>query len=111
MLAGEMSGIDFVNKIKETDEAVAIVYLTSSSCPQKLAEAKESSPNGFVKKPFDEKQLRVTIEFSLHKFKEDQNIGLKKDKKIKRGIAQIQDLNDTTQYLATATLRERELKN
>jgi serine phosphatase RsbU (regulator of sigma subunit) len=111
MLAGEMSGIDFVNKIKETDEAVAIVYLTSSSDPKTLAEAKKSSPNGFVKKPFDEKQLEITIEFTLHKFKEDQNKGLKKDKKIKRGIAQIKDLNDTTQHLATATLRERELKN
>jgi serine phosphatase RsbU (regulator of sigma subunit) len=111
MLAGEKSGIDFVNNIKKTDEAVAIVYLTSSSDPQTLAEAKKTSPSGLVKKPFDEKQLQVTIEFSLHKFKEDQNKGLKKDKKIKRWVAQIQDLNDTTKHLATATLRERELKN
>jgi len=105
-----MSSIDFVRKIKNKNDDVVILYLCSNTDPQSLEEVKDTYPNGFIYYPVDKNQLKLTIDFSLHKFKEEHKKKLKKERTIRRGQQQIDELNETTQHLATATLRERDLK-
>jgi two-component system, response regulator PdtaR len=42
-----------------------VVYLTSHSDGQTLERAKETKPNGFILKPFEDNDLRVVIELAL----------------------------------------------
>ena len=74
-LKGEMDGIEAAARItKQLD--VPIIYCTAYSNEATLARAKITAPYGYVLKPFDNRELEINIEISLHKHQMEQEIKL-----------------------------------
>jgi CheY-like chemotaxis protein len=64
-LGGEMDGID-VGEFLSKQTRIPFIYLTSHADGLTLLRAKIWSPEGYIKKPVDEEQLRISIEMALH---------------------------------------------
>ncbi len=64
IVLGPEDGIAFAHRLRE--RGVAFVYVTAHTDPETLSRAKESHPLGYVVKPFDDRQLRSSIELALH---------------------------------------------
>ncbi|MFK7951946.1 MAG: LytR/AlgR family response regulator transcription factor [Ekhidna sp.] len=65
-LAGEMSGIDLA-EIINLKHQIPFIYLTSYYDDATLEKVKSTSPAGYILKPFDENDLKVSIELALNK--------------------------------------------
>ena len=65
MLKGDMNGIQVTKSIE--DLFIPVVYLTSYSDEKTLKRARETSPYGYIIKPYNEDELKTTIEMALHK--------------------------------------------
>ena len=65
-LRGALDGIETA-QLMRSEHAVPIVYLTSHSDDATLARAKETQPYGYLLKPFEDRELRTSIEVALHK--------------------------------------------
>ena len=70
MLKGSLDGITVSKSIEELN--IPIVYLTSYSDDKTLERAGETSPYGFIIKPFNQDELKTTIEMALHKHQKNQ---------------------------------------
>ncbi len=65
-LKGDMTGIDVAEALrKEMD--VPIIYLTANADEATVERAKHTEPHGYIIKPFQEVNLRTTIEMAVHK--------------------------------------------
>ncbi len=64
-LRGQRDGIDAGGEIRSRFGR-PIIYLTSQSDDATLARAKETSPHGYILKPFNERELRIAVEVALH---------------------------------------------
>ena len=64
-LAGEMDGIEAAARIRQQLH-LPVVFLTAHSDEATLSRARESAPLGFLLKPFNERELRTTIEIAIH---------------------------------------------
>ncbi len=65
-IQGDMDGIETAKMIKKGFN-IPVVYVTSHSDGPTLERARETRPDGFIVKPFDDKDLRVAIELALKK--------------------------------------------
>lgn len=65
-LKGEMDGVETAGVLHDR-LGIPVVYLTSYSDSATLARAKRTGPYGYLLKPFDERDLRTTVEVALHK--------------------------------------------
>lgn len=65
-IKGEIDGIETTKRIKKIFN-VPVIYVTSHSDGATLERAKETKPDGFIIKPFDDNDLRVAIELALRK--------------------------------------------
>jgi CheY-like chemotaxis protein len=65
-LRGPLDGIQAAAKIHAMVD-VPVVYVTAYSDEATLTRARETEPFDYVLKPFDEKELRTTIEMSLYR--------------------------------------------
>ncbi|MCU0537667.1 MAG: EAL domain-containing protein [Hydrococcus sp. Prado102] len=65
-LIGEMDGIAAAQIISEQFD-IPVVYMTAHSDEATLARAKLTVPFGYVIKPFEEREIRTTIEIALYK--------------------------------------------
>jgi len=63
-LAGRLDGIATAAALRKRCDA-AVVYVTSHSDPATVARAGETSPDGYVVKPFTERELKEAIEAAL----------------------------------------------
>jgi len=63
-LAGGRTGIEAAGVIRETSR-IPVVFLTAYADDSSLALAKEVSPYGYIVKPFDDQDLKTTIEIAL----------------------------------------------
>lgn len=72
-IIGEMDGIATATKILQQLD-IPVVYLTAHADEDTLAKAKRTSPYGYIIKPFDERELRTTIEIALYKHKQEQKL-------------------------------------
>ncbi|WP_052309896.1 response regulator [Methanocella arvoryzae] len=72
-LKGNIDGISAAEEIRKTQDT-PIIYLTANSDITTLQRAKITGPFGYVLKPFDERELRVTIEMALYKHRMDRDL-------------------------------------
>ena len=66
-LIGEMDGIETATAILQQFD-IPVVYLTAHADEDTLARVKQTSPYGYIVKPFDERKLHTTIEIALCKY-------------------------------------------
>lgn len=66
MLRGGMDGVEAARRIREATGA-PVVYLTAYADESTLLRAKVAEPLGYLLKPFEERELRTTIETALYK--------------------------------------------
>ncbi|MGZ3769515.1 MAG: hybrid sensor histidine kinase/response regulator [Bdellovibrio sp.] len=78
-IKGDQDGIETASKIKKA-LSVPVVFLTAFSDNRTLERAKESKPHGYLTKPFDEKDLYITVEMVLNKSKLEHELELEKQK-------------------------------
>jgi DNA-binding NarL/FixJ family response regulator len=64
IVLGAEDGISLAGQLQE--RSIPFVYVTAHTDPETLTRAKQSGPLGYVVKPFDDRQLRSTIELALH---------------------------------------------
>ena len=65
-LQGEMDGIAAVERIQKQLD-IPIIYLTAYADEPTLERAKKTKPYGYIPKPFQEIELKTTIEMALYK--------------------------------------------
>ena len=65
-IRGEADGIDAALRLRH-ELGVAVVFLTAFADAGALERAKQAAPHGYILKPFDERDLRTTIEIALHR--------------------------------------------
>ncbi|MGH7930174.1 MAG: response regulator, partial [Candidatus Binatia bacterium] len=65
-LKGRMDGIEAAEEIRAKDD-IPIVYLTAYADEPTLQRAKITEPYGYVLKPFQTRDLQITIEMALYK--------------------------------------------
>jgi len=68
MLSGETTGVAAAD-IFYSQLNIPVVYLTAFADETTLQRAKETKPFGYLLKPFEERELKSTIEIALYKFK------------------------------------------
>ena len=59
-------GITIADELKKKFD-LSVIYLTARSDSDALSRAKTTHPNGYLVKPFDDKDLRVAIELAIKK--------------------------------------------
>lgn len=109
-LEGAVDGVQLVAELKTKTDA-PIFYVTSETREEVIDAAKKTLPAGFVAKPFDLEQLKVTIEVAIEYHELTRT---KINQLVERGNMaeiQIKELEETNSHLISATWRERELKS
>ena len=65
-LRGTMDGIETASQIKK-NFTIPVIFVSSHTNEEILSRAKAVDPDGFIKKPFNDDDLRVAIELGLKK--------------------------------------------
>jgi len=94
VLEGEMDGIEAAAHIKSLCE-IPIVYLTAYADRKTLERAKITEPYGYILKPFDDRDLHITIDIGLHKHRMERKLKETEERLRKT-------LEDTIRALASA---------
>lgn len=66
VLSGGMDGIEAAERIRERF-GIPVVYLTAYADDAILGRARETEPLGYIVKPYDETDLRTTLEMAIYK--------------------------------------------
>jgi len=72
-LCGKMNGITAAEKIKELYH-IPVIFLTAHSDDATFERAKETDPFGYIVKPFDQVNLRTSIEIAFNKNASEEKI-------------------------------------
>jgi PAS domain S-box-containing protein len=72
-LQGEMDGVTAAGLIRERFR-LPVVFLTANSEDATLERAKRTEPYGYILKPFDDRELKSTIEMALYKHQAEEEI-------------------------------------
>jgi PAS domain S-box-containing protein len=64
-LDGSMDGIETAQRLRD-EQGLRVIYLTGSTDDETLRRAKQTAPLGYLKKPFNARELRIAIEIALH---------------------------------------------
>jgi len=84
-LATQKSGIDVGEYIRANFD-IPFVFVTSNSDKETVNQAKEVKPNGYLVKPFEEKDLFTTIEITMSNFQESAPEATSSKKILKKSI-------------------------
>ncbi len=79
VLEGEMDGIEAASIISSRLD-IPVVYLTAYADDKTLERAKTTEPFGYILKPFEDRELHITIEMALYKHKMENIIKEKEDR-------------------------------
>jgi DNA-binding LytR/AlgR family response regulator len=72
-IKGDLTGIDVADALrKEMD--IPIIYLTANADEATVEKAKYTEPHGYIIKPFQEVNLRTTIEMAMHKHAKEMEV-------------------------------------
>ncbi|NDV28890.1 HD domain-containing phosphohydrolase [Desulfovibrio sp. JC010] len=99
MLEGEMDGIDTAAMINRT-QSIPIVYLTAYADNDTLKRAKITEPFGYIIKPFEDRELNLTIEMALYKHHTESAL--------KESLRQMNRIFDETVVSLTAMSEKRD---
>ena len=66
VLKGPMDGIQAAAEIRAAND-VPVIYLTAYGNEETLQRAKVTAPYGYILKPFEERELHITVEIALHR--------------------------------------------
>lgn len=108
-LSGVMTGIDFVHEVKKIG-SVPIIYLSAYIDDEIIGKIKETYPVGYIRKPFENHELKVTMEIAVHSYLQIQKNLKKLQDEIAMNAMQINELVETNNHLVSATFRERSLR-
>jgi diguanylate cyclase (GGDEF)-like protein/PAS domain S-box-containing protein len=72
-LKGRMDGVEAADQIRQRF-GIPVVYLTANADHPTVQRAKVTEPFGYVIKPFEESELRTTIEVALYKHRAEQTL-------------------------------------
>ncbi len=64
-LDGPLDGIDAAQRLRD-ESGIRVVYLTGATDDATLQRAKQTAPLGYLKKPFNARELRIAVELALH---------------------------------------------
>ncbi|HSO40289.1 MAG TPA: response regulator [Labilithrix sp.] len=64
-LEGAIDGIETAQKLRER-ENTRVIYITGFADDETLRRAKHTAPLGYLKKPFNARELRIAVEIALH---------------------------------------------
>ncbi|PJZ69493.1 hypothetical protein CH373_16230 [Leptospira perolatii] len=81
---GFMDGIDAAKQIREFLDT-PIIFLTASSDTRTLVRAKATEPDGYILKPFQTRELQITIELTLYKHESEKETR-RKDKWLRTAL-------------------------
>ncbi|MFZ1809358.1 MAG: LytTR family transcriptional regulator DNA-binding domain-containing protein [Cyclobacteriaceae bacterium] len=70
-LTGIMTGIELVKKLKQF-LTLPVIYITANSDPKTYLDAKVTSPNAFLVKPFTPPNLLTSIDLALYNFSREE---------------------------------------
>jgi len=73
ILKGKMDGIEATEQI-HSNLNIPVIFLTALADEKILERAKETSPFGYLVKPFQDRDLHITIEIALYKSKIDKEL-------------------------------------
>jgi len=73
VLKGKMNGIETAQRIRFQFD-IPIIYITAYSGDDILQQAKSTQPYGYIIKPINDKELLISIEIALNKYREKKNI-------------------------------------
>jgi len=65
-LAGRLNGIETAKQLRAKRD-IPVIYLTAYSDPWLIEQAAKTEPYGYLVKPFEERELRATIDLALYK--------------------------------------------
>ena len=69
-IKGKLDGIELAEKINQ-DHTIPVIYLTSNTSSQFVNRAIETMPHAFLSKPYQYKDLVISIELATKKFNEN----------------------------------------
>jgi two-component system cell cycle sensor histidine kinase/response regulator CckA len=72
-LKGQMDGVDAAHELRRRLN-IPVVFLTAYADESTLQRAKVAEPYGYLLKPFERRELRISIETALHKHKMEQKV-------------------------------------
>ncbi len=72
-LAGGDDGIQVAARLREEVD-LPVIFLTAHSDPATLDRAKRTSPYGYLVKPFEDQELRASIETAIYRHKSDSQL-------------------------------------
>lgn len=91
-LEGEIDGIEAAAEIKQLRD-IPVVYLTSYADDKTLQRALNTGAFGYLIKPFKDRELRVTIETAINKYREQINY--------KKNLDLLTEINEgTSEYIS-----------
>ncbi len=71
VLRGEMDGVEAAERIGR-EHHIPVVFLTSFADEETLDRARAAGPFGYLVKPFEDRELRATLEMALYKHRAEQ---------------------------------------
>ena len=86
VLKGDIDGVEVAERIRDLE--VPVVFISAHSEKTTMRRAGNTSPYGYLIKPFDEKELVFTIEMAIHRHRNDRQI-----KKLNRALRMLSDCN------------------
>lgn len=87
-LSGKMNGIEAAEKIRSMYD-IPIIYLTAHTDQSTVSKAKETSPFGYLIKPFDERTLQITVDVTLHRHEMERKLKISEERY--RSVAELSD--------------------
>lgn len=105
VLKGKMDGIEAASQIKKNFD-IPIIYVTSFEDETMLDRAVTTEPFGYLQKPFEDKELHITIEMALYKYKMD-----KERKKLADDLQKAMDKIKTLQGLLPICASCKKIRN
>lgn len=73
LLEGKLSGLDAANLINK-EFTIPIVFLTSFSDQETLANAVKAKAHGYILKPFSDRELLTNLQLAFYKYEMEQNL-------------------------------------